>query len=186
MKQKGNLVKSLLCTKIENMGRKLCSIKFCPEIYEFCIPLYFAMQWKSKVAFIHIQLSKFQIWPIIPGLSGLLNINCRFFPIQWVRIYLVCGRQGLNQTSFKVILHKRHWCWPNTFFLPFLNCNSVTSKLINLKFSVNATFDIYFISQKRYFFEKVLLGCHVSVPLLWGWGHLQARLKLCCRFDVSG
>jgi hypothetical protein len=31
------------------------------------------------------------------------------------------GRQGLIQTSFKVVLHKRHWCWPKTYFLPFLN-----------------------------------------------------------------
>ena len=80
MKQKGNLVKSLLCTEIENMGRKPWN---SAQIYGFCIPLYFAMQWKSKVAFIHIQLSKFQIWPI-PGLSGLLNLNCRRFPIQLI------------------------------------------------------------------------------------------------------
>ena len=34
-------------------------------------------------------------------------------------------------------------------------CNSVTSRLINLKFSENATFDIYFyLSQKSHFSKK--------------------------------
>ena len=30
-------------------------------------------------------------------------------------------RQGIFQTSFKVVLHKRHCCWPATYFLPFLS-----------------------------------------------------------------
>jgi hypothetical protein len=33
-------------------------------------------------------------------------------------------------------------------------CNSVTLRLLNLKFSGDATFDIYFISQKGYFLKK--------------------------------
>ena len=37
-----------------------------------------------------------------------------------------------------------------------------SSKLIILKFSGNATFDFNFISQKRYFLEKVIWGCHVG------------------------
>jgi hypothetical protein len=36
------------------------------------------------------------------------------------------------------------------------SCISVTSRLIILKFSGNATFYIYLISQKIYVFEKVL------------------------------
>ena len=64
------------------------------------------------------------------------------------------------------------------------SCFSVTSRLIILKFSGNATFYIYFISQKRYFLENVLWGCHVGMPLLRGWGRLLVRLKFLFWFDV--
>ena len=35
--------------------------------------------------------------------------------------FLAWERQGLFQTSFKVVLLNSHWFWPNTCFLPFLN-----------------------------------------------------------------
>ena len=82
-------------------------------------------------------------------------------------------------------------------------CNSVTSRLVNLKFSENATFYIYFYITEKNFFEKVLWGCPVGIPFLWGRGRIlvskasqfsDKRLQLyafnnwfylLCKFSIS-
>ena len=37
--------------------------------------------------------------------------------VEWGMTFLVWGRQGLFQTSFKVVLLDRNWFWPNIYFL---------------------------------------------------------------------
>ena len=108
-------------------------------------------------------------------LRARLNFWWRFESVDEHRFLKIWGWSASRLQKYKI-------CLP----LVPPPCNSVTSRLINLKFSGNATFYIYFISQKRIFFEKVLWGCHVGTPLFRGRGRLRARLKFWFRFDVSG
>ena len=62
--------------------------------------------------------------------------SCPTFKCQWIMTYLAWGRQGLFQTFFKVVLHKRHCCWPTTYFLPFL---SLLMNIISWKIEATQT-----------------------------------------------
>ena len=59
-----------------------------------------------------------------------------FLKSQWIMTYLAWGRQGLFQTFYKVVLHKRHCCWPTTYFLPFL---SLLMNIVSWKFEATQT-----------------------------------------------
>ena len=56
--------------------------------------------------------------------------------LHWSMTYLAWGRQGLFQIFFKVVLHKRHCCWPTTYFLPFF---SLLMNIIFWKFEATQT-----------------------------------------------
>ena len=60
----------------------------------------------------------------------------KIFKFEWSMTYLAWGRQGLFQIFFKVVLHKRHCCWPTTYFLPFL---SLLMNIIFWKFEATQT-----------------------------------------------
>ena len=106
----------------------------------------------------------------------------------WWNIRFDWFRVKLTITLFKKLTNCFLYpIWTDAICLPLMSppSNIVTSRLINLKFSGNATFYICFISQKKHFFEKVLWGCHGGMPLFRGRGRLRARLKFWCRFNVS-
>ena len=89
---------------------------------------------------IMIQVCFKSVYPItLPSLKYRIckKVKIKIYNIsQWIMTYLAWGRQGLFPTFFKVVLHKRHCCWPTTYFLPFL---SLLMNIISWKIEATQT-----------------------------------------------